>query len=85
MKLHRIYTENKNLDLVKTILNESFDSYTLIETTGSWNSVEEKGLIIEVVDDIDDPTYLYVAKQIKDLNKQEAVLTTTQEVKSELI
>ena len=85
MKLYRIYTENKNLEGIKEILNRAFQSYTLLEGVGIWRGVQEKCLVVEILNDIT-PAYLeIVATDIKFLNKQEAILLTVSEIESKLI
>jgi hypothetical protein len=85
MKLHRIYTENKNLEGIKKILNRAFESYTLLECVGIWKGTEEKSLIIEVLTRINPAYFELVADDIKDLNQQQAVLVTVSEIESSLI
>ena len=85
MKLYRIYTENKNLEGIKKILNRAFESYTLLEGVGVWKGTEEKSLIIEVLSRINKGYFEIVADDIKTLNNQQAVLVTVSEIESKLI
>ena len=85
MKMYRIYTENKNLEGIKEILNRTFNAYTLFEGLGVWRGTEEKNLTIEILSEIA-PMYLaLVVYDIKKANNQEAVLLTWYEVESRLI
>jgi len=85
MKLYRIYTENKNLEGIKMILNRAFESYTLLEGIGVWKGTEENSLIIEVLSAIPPAYFKIVAEDIKELNKQEAALLTVQETELKLV
>lgn len=85
MKLYRLYTENKNLEGIKKILNRAFESYTLLEGVGVWKGVEEKSLIIEISSRISQNYFDLVAEDIKELNEQNAVLVTAHEIDSKLI
>jgi hypothetical protein len=85
MKTYRIYTENKNLEGIKKILNRAFESYTLLEGVGIWKGTEEKSLIIEVLSRINKGYFEIVADDIKELNNQQAVLLTVSEIESNLI
>jgi len=85
MKLYRIYTENKNLEGIKMILNRAFESYTLLEGIGVWKGTEEKSLIIEVLSATPPAYFKIVAEDIKELNKQEAALLTVQETELKLV
>jgi hypothetical protein len=81
----RIYTEDVNRENVK-LACKVLDSYTVIATDGHWNGLAENSLIIEV---IDSPALLpvicYIARTIKYLNKQTAVLLTHHSIESELV
>ena len=87
MKLYRIYTEKKSLDKIRNLLNVCFECYTIIEGQGTWKSKREASLIIELLlnGDVNEKRVYAVADSIKVLNKQEAVLITSQEIETRLI
>jgi len=88
MKLYRIYTENINIDKIKSILNNHFENYTLIDSLGVWQGTEEKSLIIEVI--LRELTsnkekISLVANEIKAINNQQAVLIISQTIDVKLV
>jgi hypothetical protein len=75
----RLYTEDKNREVIKQIVGTYFDGYSLIPCVGVWKGAEENGLIIEVVaSQLQFPRKACqkIGKAIKRKNKQEAVLMT---------
>lgn len=82
--LYRIYTEDKNRKSVIAALNHYIDGYTLIEARGCWEKEWEESLIIEVVD-VRPEAIRQVARDIKEINNQEAVLVVRCPSSSELI
>lgn len=87
-KLYRIYTEDKNEQLIIELCNEYFDAYTLYYTVGYWKGKRELSLVIEIITEDMPQKYGKVqglANEIKILNNQEAVLITEQEILCELI
>jgi hypothetical protein len=87
MKLYRICTENINRDKIELLLKSYVDGFTIIEGTGYWQGQREASLIVEIAGE---QSYLHtvvrqVAKGIKLMNKQEAVLVQSFEGESELI
>lgn len=72
--LYRILTENKNLAKIEKLINTYFEGYTLIKGKGYWKLQKENSLIIEIETSSDDDKIKELAKAIKKLNKQEAVM-----------
>ena len=75
----RLYTEDKNRETIKSVCDEFLRGYTLIPAQGVWRGVQEASLIIEVVDspmNFPRKACQKVARKIKRINKQEAVLIT---------
>ena len=85
MKLYRIYTENKNLDGIKDILNRNFKAYTIFFGVGVWEGIEEKNLTIEIIGENFDIAVEVTAGTIKIFNNQQAVLLAVSEIESKLI
>lgn len=77
--LYRLLTENKNLPQVEKLISDQFEGFTLYKAQGYWRLQKENTLVIEIeTSDMDKINKL--AKQIKEANKQEAVLV--QEIKN---
>jgi hypothetical protein len=76
MTLHRIYTEDKNRAGIYAVLDSWFQGYTVSEATGAWKRIQEKSLVIELVDSDDTlrPMVDAVSDAIKAANKQESIL-----------
>jgi len=78
-KLFRICTEDKQRGLIEVAVGKSFQGYTIIKADGYWNNVFEHSLIIEIV-----TPFAYrvheVARAIKELNQQQAVLVQELEI-----
>lgn len=86
MKLYRIYTEDKNRDKIEKAANHMLGDYTLIQGMGYWKGSKENTIIIEQISRSDWAAPMtFLAKAIKELNHQEAVLLTWQEIDSRLI
>jgi hypothetical protein len=86
MIAYRIYTERKNVDGIKEILDDGFDGYTLIFAAGVWEGETESSLIIEIIGETKQSYTIHcVAKEIAHLNNQDAVLITQAVVEGELI
>lgn len=47
--LFRLYTENKNVPLIKEILDEHLESYTVFFCMGVWHGEKEQSLVIEIL------------------------------------
>lgn len=84
--LYRILTEDKNRDGIVGIIKECFTGFTLIPAIGYWQGIKENSLIIEInASSLDEYRINVIAKQIKILNNQQAVMVQQIDVKSELI
>jgi len=83
-KLYRIHTENKNIEVIKAILQQSkFSGYTLTMGTGCWNGEEENSLTIEIyaADTVDTKKEIeQIAKAIMLANRQDTVMIATIDV-----
>jgi hypothetical protein len=73
--LYRIQTENKNLGKVEELCKQFFEGFTIIKGEGFWKLTKENTLIIEVETDWK-ARVEKLAKAIKDVNSQEAVMLT---------
>jgi hypothetical protein len=89
--LYRILTENKNKIQVLRLAKKHFrmlKGYTVYEGAGYWKGIRENCIIIEI-DDCSYPTVeaevYYLAREIKVLNRQTAVLVQKIPLKSILI
>ena len=82
--MFRIFTESKNVGLVKTSLGDLGLDYTLYSGDGSWRGQEEHSLIIEL-DNIPKELAEKAAKLIKRINRQEKVLLQEIPVTSHLV
>ena len=72
--LYRIFTEDKNRRKIERICAKYYPGYTLIKAEGFWRLQKEKSLIIEVITEDPAARISKLAKDIKNANKQEAVL-----------
>ena len=77
--IYRILTENKNRQGIENILNRRFSGYTIIESTGYWETKRENSLIVEIdsLDQHESTVRISVystAREIKNYNGQESVL-----------
>lgn len=88
--VYRIYTEDKNLTRVMALASEEFDGFTVTNGLGAWKGTIEKSIIIEIIV----PTLKFftdrhrverLARCIKDLNGQESVLVTEQQIEADFI
>ena len=82
---YKIYTENRKLKWIRSVLNEYFSGYTIYKTEGFWQGKREKSLTIEIIcpDDEFRFTELKIqtlCKMLKGYNQQESVLVTSQRV-----
>lgn len=82
--MYRIVTEDKNVEGIKAAL-VGFDlDFTLFRGVGSWRGKEEESVAVEL-DRISRETAEMVARTIKTLNDQEAVLLQEFPIKTELL
>lgn len=72
--LYRIFTEDKNKHQIEAIVNKYYPGFTLYKGEGFWRLQKEKSLIIEIITEEHETKINKIAKEIKKVNKQEAVL-----------
>jgi hypothetical protein len=87
-KVFRIYIEDvtEQAEAVEMLVNSRLNCFTVYRAVGCWQGKQEQSLIIEVISDI--AMYFTVkalARELKTLLRQEAVLVTEQEIDAELI
>ena len=75
--LYRIMTENKNKKEVINLCNKRFKGFTVYEAMGYWRGRPEKSLIVEIIAKKIICKAEALARDIKKLNNQEAVLLET--------
>ena len=85
MALYRLITENKNRDDIEDILKVFFTGSTIYEATGFWKNTKEQSLIIEIDGNGDYFDIVHLAKVIKKLNNQDAVMVQQIRAKTEFI
>ncbi len=77
--IYRIYTEDKNRQMILNYLTEWTPSFTIIPAIGVWRSVREDTLIIELIGEELTIQYIKaIAQAIKIMNNQECILITSQ-------
>lgn len=82
--MYRILTEDKNVEGIKAAL-VGFDlDFTVFRGIGSWHGKEESSLAVEL-DRISRETAEKVARRIKAINDQEAVLLQEFPIKTDLL
>jgi hypothetical protein len=82
--MYRIVTEDKNVEGIKAAL-VGFDlDFTLFRGIGSWKGKEEPSVSVEL-DQISRETAENVARRIKIMNDQEAVILQEFQIKSDLV
>jgi len=82
--VYRILTEAKNVEEVKRVLIRLGLDYTVLRAEGSYLGAQERSLVIEL-DNARRELVFTAAKQIKDLNTQDAVLVQEIPVVSEMV
>ena len=83
---YRLYTEDKGIDSLASLVSEHFDGFTIVKSLGYWKGQPEESLIIEIIgDESDEKTIKYIAKRIKKLNAQEAVYLTKDTIDGYLV
>lgn len=87
MRVTRFYTEDRNLysRALFDYLDSVLQGYTTYSCTGRWNGEREQSIVIEVIEDTFSIEASSIAKGIKKVNKQKAVLFTQQEVIANLV
>lgn len=84
--IYKIYTEDKNINKVKNIISGFFAGFTIYKGNGYWQGINEKSLIIEINGSKKDFKKIKtISEKIKKTNKQEAVLLTSQKIKTNLL
>ena len=84
MKKYEIYTENKNLLVIETVVGASFSGFTIQQTTGYWKGRQEPSLIITIItEDVD--AIQSTAEAICAFNAQESVLVVSTPVLVEFV
>ena len=73
--LYRIYTEDKSN--LANLTSNYFDGFTILKGIGYWQGEAEPCVIVEIIDSKDKwLTVIALALDIKEANKQQAVLIT---------
>lgn len=72
--LYRLHTEDVNRRKIYRIMSKEFDGFTVYTAEGQWQGQREKSLIMEVVGNRLLSRFKRVARKIKTVNKQEAVI-----------
>ena len=83
-KVYKIYTENKNKELILEEVQACFKSFTVYEVNGCFENTPEASLVIEIIDTRGE--WLLVktlAASIKHLNQQTSVMWTEYTVRME--
>lgn len=84
--LLRLYTENKNRSKLIKLFKARFEAFSVYSTMGYWNGVSERSLVFEIIGSKKVYKKLQaLAKEIKVINSQEAVLLQAIDNSSELI
>ena len=84
MKLHRLFTEDKNHEEILKMVDRYFDGFTVYNATGYWKGTPETSCVIETITDKTDLFYK-LANDIKKHNEQESVLVEIINNYSEII
>ena len=84
IKLYTIYTEDTGREDVFTILDQYFDSYTIVPSLGHWKGYQEKSLVLQIVT-FDRVAVYLAANDIKLRNRQDSVLVTEQAITHNVI
>lgn len=77
--LARLYTEDKNREVIEELATKWLNSFTLYTAQGRWEGIAEQSVIIEVgYPQAEDDEYRavlgHLAEEIKYVNQQEAIL-----------
>ena len=85
---YRVYTETKQVGKLIKLANKLFPGYTLYHATGYWKEQNEKSTIFEIIGEknivLSDNVYRF-AERIKEINNQESVLITSNEITTKFI
>lgn len=82
--MYRIVTEDKNVEEIKEALAALDLDFTLFRGIGSWRGKEEQSVALEI-DRISRETAEKIARLIKRMNHQEAVLMQEFLIKTEIL
>jgi len=84
--VHRLYTENKDAAKIEEIADSLLSGYTIYHTKGRFEGTSEYSLILEVIGSLHDGRPLLEAAQlVKQVNNQQEVWVTTQEIELTVI
>ena len=74
--LYRIFTEDipENYDAITEQIASQYEGFTIVKAKGYWRLQPENSLVIEIVTVDEDAKVKSLAKAIKVVNNQEAVL-----------
>ena len=74
---YKLYTENKNIELVEDLVGRYFDGFTIRQGAGYYKGLKEGSLTIEVMGNEEDGVKVKrLAAKIRDANDQDCVLMT---------
>jgi hypothetical protein len=90
MKVYRLYTENiqRTRWEIMDLVSHEFSGFTVLDVVGYWKGVAERAIVIEIIAEGGDRTrgtIMALAKRIREINDQECVMMTVQDVEMELI
>lgn len=86
MTRYKIYTENKRLPMLRTVIKKYFNAVTETHGIGLWKGKSEKSVVFEIIGPSHlEPKVLAVAGIFKCENKQTAVLVTRELIEEVLI
>jgi len=67
------------------VLNKYVEGYTIYKGQGIWNGQTEDSLIIDIIKDKEDNSIKELAKELKEVLKQEAVLVVVNDINANFI
>lgn len=82
--MYRIVTEDKNVEGIKAVLVVLHLDFTLFRGLGYWKGKEERSVVVEL-DRVSQATAKIVARKIKTMNDQEAVLLQEFPIRTEIL
>jgi len=83
---YNLFTENKNLSEIESIVNFYFIGYTIIKAIGYYKGIKEKSIIIKILGDKKDIQKInLIIKSIKILNRQESILLTIRKLEAQFL
>jgi hypothetical protein len=82
MVRYTIYTENKNNEGIRYILDSHLSCYSIQTQLGVWNKQDEPSLRIEIIGAYQDEVIQRICGEIKILNKQESILLTCERLEN---